>query len=108
MKNSCRSSLTLFTPDRNGCVYQSVVAVRGPVGLEGVQALPRSLRLRLPVGELGAASAVALDEAHVAVVGMPHPSARTGKGKYQGWDQCHVNSGAKLKCQFSSCGKLEL
>ncbi|NP_001133931.1 nucleolar protein 11-like [Salmo salar] len=64
---------------RNGCVYQSVVAVRGPVGLEGVQALPRSLRLRLPVGELGAASAVALDEAHVAVVGMPHPSARTGK-----------------------------
>ncbi|XP_024297950.1 nucleolar protein 11-like isoform X2 [Oncorhynchus tshawytscha] len=65
----------------NGCVYQSVVAVRGPVGLEGVQALPRSLRLRLPVGEgeLGAASAVALDEAHVAVVGMPHPSARTGK-----------------------------
>nr|XP_046167097.1 nucleolar protein 11-like [Oncorhynchus gorbuscha] len=65
----------------NGCVYQCVVAVQGPVGLEEVQALPRSLRLRLPVGEgeLGAASAVALDEAHVAVVGMPHPSARTGK-----------------------------
>uniref|UniRef100_A0A4W5PWR2 Nucleolar protein 11 n=1 Tax=Hucho hucho TaxID=62062 RepID=A0A4W5PWR2_9TELE len=65
----------------NGCVYQSVVAARGYVGPEGVQALPRSLRLRLPVGEgeLGAASAVALDEAHVAVVGMPHPSARTGK-----------------------------
>ncbi|XP_064804798.1 nucleolar protein 11-like [Oncorhynchus masou masou] len=65
----------------NGCVYQSVVAARGYVGLEGVQALPRSLRLRLPVGEgeLGAASAVALDEAHVAVVGVPHPSARTGK-----------------------------
>ncbi|XP_029480761.1 nucleolar protein 11-like [Oncorhynchus nerka] len=65
----------------NGCVYQSVVAERGYVELEGVQALPRSLRLRLPVGEgeLGAASAVALDEAHVAVVGVPHPSARTGK-----------------------------
>uniref|UniRef100_A0A8C7SQ88 Nucleolar protein 11 n=1 Tax=Oncorhynchus mykiss TaxID=8022 RepID=A0A8C7SQ88_ONCMY len=65
----------------NGCVYQSVVAARGYVGLEGVQDLPRSLRLRLPVGEgeLGAASAVALDEAHVAVVGVPHPSARTGK-----------------------------
>uniref|UniRef100_A0A8C7GLS2 Nucleolar protein 11 n=1 Tax=Oncorhynchus kisutch TaxID=8019 RepID=A0A8C7GLS2_ONCKI len=65
----------------NGCVYQSVVAARGYVGLEGVQALPRSLRLRLAVGEgeLGAASAVALDEAHVAVVGVPHPSARTGK-----------------------------
>lgn len=91
-------------------MYQSVVAARGYVGLEGVQTLPRSLRLRLPVGEgeLGAASAVALDEAHVAVVGVPHPSARTGKGKYQVWDQCHVNSGAKQKCQFSSCGKLEL
>ncbi|XP_071031594.1 nucleolar protein 11-like [Oncorhynchus clarkii lewisi] len=65
----------------NGCVYQSVVVARGYVGLEGVQDLPRSLRLRLPVGEgeLGAASAVALDEAHVAVVGVPHPSARTGK-----------------------------
>ncbi|XP_038834694.1 nucleolar protein 11-like [Salvelinus namaycush] len=65
----------------NGCVYQSVVAAQGYVGLEGVQPLPRSLRLRLPVGEgeLGAASAVALDEAHVAVVGVPHPSARTGK-----------------------------
>uniref|UniRef100_A0A8C8F030 Nucleolar protein 11 n=1 Tax=Oncorhynchus tshawytscha TaxID=74940 RepID=A0A8C8F030_ONCTS len=65
----------------NGCVYQSVVAARGYVGLEGVQALPRSLRLMVPVGEgeLGAASAVALDEAHVAVVGVPHPSARTGK-----------------------------
>ncbi|KAM9493005.1 nucleolar protein 11-like [Salvelinus alpinus] len=65
----------------NGCVYQSVVAAQGYVELEGVQPLPRSLHLRLPVGEgeLGAASAVALDEAHVAVVGVPHPSARTGK-----------------------------
>ncbi|KAM6972456.1 nucleolar protein 11-like [Aplochiton taeniatus] len=65
----------------NGCVYQSAVAVRGQVMEEGVQALPRSLLLRLPVGEgqLGAASAVALDEAHVAVVGVPHPSAGAGK-----------------------------
>lgn len=51
---------------------------------EDVQALPlsRSLLLSLPVGDgpLDAASAVILDEAHVAVVGVPHPSAGTGKG----------------------------
>ncbi|XP_062304337.1 nucleolar protein 11-like [Osmerus eperlanus] len=65
----------------NGCVYQSVVALRRPVESEGPQALPRSLLLRLPVGEgqLGAASAVSLDEAHVAVVGVPHPSAGAGR-----------------------------
>lgn len=45
--------------------------------------LPRNLLFALPVGEglLGAASALALDEAHVAVVGVPHPSAGAGKGK---------------------------
>lgn len=52
---------------------------------EGVQALPlpRSLLLGLPVGDgqLEAASAMTLDEAHVAVVGVPHPSAGGGKGK---------------------------
>ena len=56
------------------------------VDSEGVQALPlsRSLLLSLPVGEgpLEAASALILDEAHVAVVGVPHPSAGTGKGLY--------------------------
>lgn len=50
----------------------------------GAQALPlpRSLLLSLPVGEgrLEAASALVLDEAHVAVVGVPHPSAGAGKG----------------------------
>ncbi|XP_010887648.2 nucleolar protein 11-like [Esox lucius] len=68
----------------NGCVYQSAVAVWGQAAAledEEAPALPRTLLLRLPVGEgeLGAASAVALDEAHVAVVGVPHPSAGTGK-----------------------------
>ncbi|KAL6110268.1 nol11 [Pungitius sinensis] len=67
----------------NGHVYESVVSVRAPVPDEGAQALPlpRSLLLALPVGEglLEAASAQALDEAHVAVVGVPHPSAGSGK-----------------------------
>uniref|UniRef100_A0A7N8XX93 Nucleolar protein 11 n=1 Tax=Mastacembelus armatus TaxID=205130 RepID=A0A7N8XX93_9TELE len=67
----------------NGHVYQSVVSVRGLGADEGAQALPlpRSLLLGLPVGEglLEAASALALDEAHVAVVGVPHPSAGGGK-----------------------------
>uniref|UniRef100_A0A4W6FUM2 Nucleolar protein 11 n=1 Tax=Lates calcarifer TaxID=8187 RepID=A0A4W6FUM2_LATCA len=67
----------------NGHVYQSVVSVRGLGTEEGTQALPlpRSLLLSLPVGEglLEAASAMVLDEAHVAVVGVPHPSAGAGK-----------------------------
>ncbi|XP_005736341.1 nucleolar protein 11-like [Pundamilia nyererei] len=67
----------------NGHVYQSVLSVRGLGTEEGVQALPlpRSLLLGLPVGDgqLEAASAMALDEAHVAVVGVPHPSAGGGK-----------------------------
>ncbi|XP_041642037.1 nucleolar protein 11-like [Cheilinus undulatus] len=67
----------------NGHVYQSVVSVRGQGAEEGAQALPvpRSLLLVLPVGEglLEAASAVVLDEAHVAVVGVPYPSAGAGK-----------------------------
>ncbi|XP_070684517.1 nucleolar protein 11-like [Pempheris klunzingeri] len=67
----------------NGHVYQSVVPVRGLGADEGAQALPlpRSLQLGLPVGEglLQAASVLLLDEDHVAVVGVPHPSAGTGK-----------------------------
>ncbi|XP_069570155.1 nucleolar protein 11-like [Brachyistius frenatus] len=67
----------------NGHVYQSVVSVRGLGSEEGGQALPlpRTLLLGLPVGEglLEAASAMVLDEAHVAVVGVPHPSAGAGK-----------------------------
>ncbi|XP_022061128.2 nucleolar protein 11-like [Acanthochromis polyacanthus] len=67
----------------NGHVYQSVVSVQLLVVEEGAQALPlpRSLLLGLPVGDglLEAASAMVLDEAHVAVVGVPHPSAGAGK-----------------------------
>ena len=80
----CASSFS-FHPDPNGHVYQSVVPVRGLVANEEALALPlpRSLLLGLPIGEglLEAASAQVLDEAHVAVVGVPHPSAGAGKGK---------------------------
>lgn len=67
----------------NGHVYQSVVSVQGLVVEDWAQALPlpRNLLLALPVGDgsLEAASAMVLDEAHVAVVGVPHPSAGAGK-----------------------------
>ncbi|XP_062402434.1 nucleolar protein 11-like [Sardina pilchardus] len=71
--------LSLY-PD--GCVYVSVVPMRLPGGAQGeVLPLPRTLLLRLPLGgaALASASAVALDAAHVAVVGVPHPSAGAGK-----------------------------
>uniref|UniRef100_A0A3Q3VIX7 Nucleolar protein 11 n=1 Tax=Mola mola TaxID=94237 RepID=A0A3Q3VIX7_MOLML len=68
---------------KNGHVYQSAVSVRNLGVDEGAPALPlpRSLLLSLPVGEgpLKAAFALVLDEAHVAVVGVPHPSAGAGK-----------------------------
>lgn len=76
-------------------MYQSVVSVRGLGTDEGAQALPlpRSLLLGLPVGEglLEAASALVLDEDHVAVVGVPHPSAGAGKGK------CSLTTFPKIK-----------
>uniref|UniRef100_A0A672RBU2 Nucleolar protein 11 n=1 Tax=Sinocyclocheilus grahami TaxID=75366 RepID=A0A672RBU2_SINGR len=64
--------------DLNGSVYESVLPFRSSsTGAEGVQALSRSLCLSLPLGEekLMSGAAVVLDEAHVAVVGFPHPSA---------------------------------
>ncbi|XP_034044725.1 nucleolar protein 11-like [Thalassophryne amazonica] len=67
----------------NGHVYQSAVSVRDVQADEGVQSLPlpRNLLLALNIGEdlLGAAAAQVLDEAHIAVVGVPHPSAQAGK-----------------------------
>uniref|UniRef100_A0A671PBA6 Nucleolar protein 11 n=1 Tax=Sinocyclocheilus anshuiensis TaxID=1608454 RepID=A0A671PBA6_9TELE len=63
--------------DLNGSVYESVLPFRSSsTGAEGVQALSRSLCLSLPLGEekLMSGAAVVLDEAHVAVVGFPHPS----------------------------------
>ncbi|XP_078135469.1 nucleolar protein 11-like [Sander vitreus] len=81
---SCRDKhIRLLYLYPNGHVYQSVVPVRGLGSDEGAQALlmPRSLLLALPIGEglLEAASAQVLDDAHVAVVGVPHPSAGAGK-----------------------------
>ncbi|XP_014822588.1 PREDICTED: nucleolar protein 11 [Poecilia mexicana] len=67
----------------NGHVYQSLVSVRAPEADDGAQvvSLPRDQLLSLPVGKelLEAASAIFLDDAHVAVVGVPHPSAGPGK-----------------------------
>uniref|UniRef100_A0A1A8DMU8 Nucleolar protein 11 n=1 Tax=Nothobranchius kadleci TaxID=1051664 RepID=A0A1A8DMU8_NOTKA len=67
----------------NGHVYESLISVRGSGAGEGseVLSLPRSLILSLPVGDdlLEAAAAVVLDDAHVAVVGVPHPCAGPGK-----------------------------
>lgn len=71
--------------DSSGQVYQSTVPLQNPGGDRGAAALPlpHSLLLRLPVGvgRLEAASAQVLDESHLAVVGVPHPSAGAGKGK---------------------------
>nr|XP_023675065.1 nucleolar protein 11 [Paramormyrops kingsleyae] len=63
-----------------GCLYQSEVPVSGGPA-EGVQPLPRTLLLKLPVGDghLSVAAALSLDEANVAVVGVPHPSEGTRK-----------------------------
>ncbi|XP_054634305.1 nucleolar protein 11-like [Dunckerocampus dactyliophorus] len=67
----------------NGHVYQSVISVRALGADQGSQTLPlpRKLLLSLTVdeGPLDAASALMLDEAHIAVVGVPHPLAGAGK-----------------------------
>lgn len=66
-------------------MYQSLVSLRAPAADEAAQValLPRDQLLSLPAGEelLETASAIFLDDAHVAVVGVPHPSAGPGKGK---------------------------
>ncbi|MBN3299124.1 NOL11 protein, partial [Amia calva] len=65
----------------SGCVFETLLAL-SPVLGEGVPTLPRSLLLRLPVEEgvvPASASLLFLDDAHVAVVGAPHPSAQAGK-----------------------------
>ncbi len=64
-------------------MYESVLSLRSSsTGAEGVLALSRSLCLSLPLGEdkLMSGAVVVLDEAHVAVVGFPHPSAGACKG----------------------------
>ncbi|CAL8329590.1 unnamed protein product [Lota lota] len=66
----------------NGRVYQSVVSVRSPPAeVTGeVLPLPRTQLLGLHVGDtpLESASALFLDDGHVAVVGAPHPAAGPG------------------------------
>lgn len=85
IKTTCSAFPFSSLSDPNGRVYQSLVSVRGPAPDDGAQAvpLPRDQLLTLPVGEelLEAASAIFLDDAHVAVVGVPHPSAGPRKGK---------------------------
>ncbi|XP_077461363.1 nucleolar protein 11-like [Stigmatopora argus] len=68
----------------NGHVYQSVISAWGPRSEDGSQnslPLPRNLLLALNVGkdQLNAASALLLDDAHVAIIGVPHPSVGAGK-----------------------------
>lgn len=70
--------------DSSGQVCQSAVPLQSPGGDREAAALPlpHNSLLRLPVGEgrLEAASALVLDDSHLAVVGVPHPSAGAGKG----------------------------
>lgn len=76
-------TLLCIISDLNGSVYESVLPFRSSsTGAEGVQALSCSLCLSLPLGEekLMSGAAVVLDEAHVAVIGFPHPSAGACKG----------------------------
>ncbi|XP_030207870.1 nucleolar protein 11-like isoform X1 [Gadus morhua] len=72
--------LLCLYPD--GHVYQSLVSMRGPPALPpgGAAPLPRTQLLGLHVGGalLEAASAIYLDDCHVAVVGAPHPAAGPG------------------------------
>ncbi|KAI5613583.1 nucleolar protein 11-like [Silurus asotus] len=67
----------------SGGVYESILVARPTASApaEEIQALPRSLVLQLPAGDgnLSSASLLSLDQAHVAVVGVPHPSAGSGK-----------------------------
>ncbi|XP_062853016.1 nucleolar protein 11-like [Trichomycterus rosablanca] len=74
-------NLLYLFPD--GGMYESVLVARhvDPTTAEDIQALPRTLVLRLPAGDgaLSCASVVPLDHAHIAVVGVTHPSAGAGK-----------------------------
>ncbi len=80
---SVTTQLLCIISDLNGSVYESVLSLRSSsTGAEGVLALSRSLCLSLPLGEekIMSGAVVVLDEAHVAVVGFPHPSAGACKG----------------------------
>ncbi|XP_053353709.1 nucleolar protein 11-like [Clarias gariepinus] len=68
---------------RSGGVYESILVAQPVVSSpdEEIHPLPRSLLLQLPAGddELSCASLLPLNQAYLAVLGVPHPSARTGK-----------------------------
>ncbi|NP_001025234.1 nucleolar protein 11-like [Danio rerio] len=88
---TCRgSNIHLQYLYMSGRIYESVLPLRSSVSeAEGVQALPRSLCLSLPLGEqeLTSGAAIVLDEAHVAIVGFPHPSAGAGKDYLCIWNK---------------------
>uniref|UniRef100_A0AAY4AA03 Nucleolar protein 11 n=1 Tax=Denticeps clupeoides TaxID=299321 RepID=A0AAY4AA03_9TELE len=112
----CDGGVRLFCLYSSGSVYESVVPIRGAGGVvEEVQPLPRTLLLNLPVGEgkLESASAVSLDDAHVALVGVPHPSAGPGKDFLCIWNtnfqtlQAAKEMAGRIYGQlWCSCGKL--
>ncbi|XP_067315570.1 nucleolar protein 11-like [Pseudorasbora parva] len=93
----------------NGSLYESVLPLRSSAtGAEGVQALPRSLCLNLPLGQekLISGAAVALDEAHVAVVGFPHPSAGACKDYLCIWNTHFQTLQASKEMAGRICGQL--
>ncbi|CAM4623362.1 unnamed protein product [Leuciscus chuanchicus] len=93
----------------NGSLYESVLPLRSSATrAEGVQALPRSLRLNLPLGEeeLISGAAVVLDEAHVAVVGFPHPSAGTCKDYLCIWNTHFQTLQASKEMSGRICSQL--
>ncbi|KAK7155155.1 hypothetical protein R3I93_009947 [Phoxinus phoxinus] len=107
---TCRGrNLHLLFLYSNGSLYESVLPLRiSATGAEGVQALPRSLRLSLPLGEeeLISGAAVVLDEAHVAVVGFPHPSAGTCKDYLCIWNTHFQTLQASKEMSGRICSQL--
>ncbi|XP_051986033.1 nucleolar protein 11-like isoform X2 [Xyrauchen texanus] len=86
---SRNGNIHLFHLYSNGNLCESVLPLRSSAnGAQGVQALPRFLRLSLPVGqgEQMSGAAVVLDEAHLAVVRFPHPSAGASEDYLSIWN----------------------
>lgn len=93
----------------SGSLYESVLPLRSSAtGAEVFQALPRSLCLSLPLGEeeLISGAAVVLDEAHVAVVGFPHPSAGACKDYLCIWNTHFQTLQASKEMSGRICSQL--
>ncbi|XP_043098524.1 nucleolar protein 11-like isoform X2 [Puntigrus tetrazona] len=114
---TCRgSNIHLLYLYLNGSVYESVLPLRSlSTGAEGVLALSRSLCLCLPLGEekLMSGAVVVLDDAHVAVVGFPHPSAGACKDylciwntRFQTLQACKEMAGKTYSQLWCYSGKL--